>query len=124
MYNNTLCLPLQKKWYNMIKDGRKNEEYRDIKAYWIKRMLLRNFRGFTHQLSDEVAQFYADNPEILRLEFSKGFFVPSFNKVKFSMGYTKETMTFSVAGLDIGKGTSAMGASDKEQFIIHLVTED
>lgn len=34
----TLCLTLQKKWYEMIESGVKTEDYREIKPYWIKRI--------------------------------------------------------------------------------------
>lgn len=34
-----LHLPLKAKWYNMIESGEKTEEYREIKDYWLKRLL-------------------------------------------------------------------------------------
>ena len=33
-----LYLPLKAKWYNMIDSGVKQEDYRDIKPYWSKRL--------------------------------------------------------------------------------------
>lgn len=33
-----LNLVVSKKWFDMIVSGAKNEEYREIKAYWIKRL--------------------------------------------------------------------------------------
>lgn len=33
-----LNLVVTKKWFNMIVTGTKNEEYREIKPYWIKRL--------------------------------------------------------------------------------------
>lgn len=35
----TLHLPLKAKWYNMIESGVKTEEYREIKLYWINRLI-------------------------------------------------------------------------------------
>ena len=32
-----LTLPIKKKWFDMIKDGIKKEEYRKIKPYWTSR---------------------------------------------------------------------------------------
>ena len=32
-----LVLPIQKKWFDMIKSGEKKEEYREIKEYWFTR---------------------------------------------------------------------------------------
>lgn len=34
----TLFLPLKKEWYNLIDDGIKLEEYREVKPYWSKRI--------------------------------------------------------------------------------------
>lgn len=34
-----LYLSLKKEWYNLIDDGVKTEEYREIKSYWVKRLL-------------------------------------------------------------------------------------
>ena len=33
-----LTLVVSKQWFDMIADGRKDEEYREIKPYWIKRL--------------------------------------------------------------------------------------
>lgn len=35
---NVLTLVVSKEWFDMIADGRKTEEYREIKPYWIKRL--------------------------------------------------------------------------------------
>ena len=32
-----LVLPIKKKWFDMIRNGEKKEEYRDITTYWTKR---------------------------------------------------------------------------------------
>ena len=36
----TLHLTLNKKWFDMIAAGVKKEEYRSIKTYWIKRLVM------------------------------------------------------------------------------------
>ena len=33
-----LVLPIKKEWFDMIKSGKKKEEYREIKPYWTKRL--------------------------------------------------------------------------------------
>lgn len=38
-----LHLPLKAKWYDMIESGKKTEEYREIKGYWQKRLVGRNY---------------------------------------------------------------------------------
>lgn len=39
MEKKVLTLTVSKQWFDMIADGRKNEEYREIKPYWIKRLV-------------------------------------------------------------------------------------
>jgi hypothetical protein len=36
-----LHLTLKKKWFDLIKAGKKKEEYRDIKRYWSIRLMVR-----------------------------------------------------------------------------------
>lgn len=33
-----LCLTIKKKWFDMIKEGVKKEEYRELKDYWFDRL--------------------------------------------------------------------------------------
>lgn len=88
--NSILHLPLKSEWYNLIESGIKTEEYREIKPYWIKRLCI----------SDSDFKHY--------------------DKVKFSYGYTKKTMTFLIEKISKGKGNKEWGAMDDEVFIITL----
>lgn len=88
--DNILHLPLKSEWYNLIESGIKTEEYREIKPYWIKRLCITN-SDFKH-----------------------------YDKVKFSYGYTKKTMTFLIEKISKGKGKKEWGAMDDEVFIITL----
>jgi hypothetical protein len=85
-----LHLPLKAEWYNLIESGIKTEEYREIKPYWIKRLCISD-SNFKH-----------------------------YDKVKFSYGYTKKTMTFLIEKISKGKGRKEWGAMDDEVFIITL----
>jgi hypothetical protein len=87
---NILHLPLKSEWYNLIESGIKTEEYREIKPYWIKRLCITD-SDFKH-----------------------------YDKVKFSYGYTKKTMTFLIEKISKGKGKKEWGAMDDEVFIITL----
>lgn len=40
---NVLHLTLKKQWFDMIFSGIKREEYREIKPYWIKRLMSRKY---------------------------------------------------------------------------------
>lgn len=37
-----MTLSVSKQWFDMIADGRKDEEYREIKPYWVARLLQNN----------------------------------------------------------------------------------
>lgn len=109
MNNNTLFLPLKAKWYELIEKGIKEEEYREIKPYWIKRLV--DPSGFESiQTESEESKFLC-------------FFYPfkSFCKVIFSYGYTKRRMTFECKGIDIDTGIPEWGAEpNKDYFVIKL----
>lgn len=40
MEKKILTLTVSKQWFDMIVTGEKNEEYREIKPYWIKRLTI------------------------------------------------------------------------------------
>lgn len=42
MEKKVLTLTVSKQWFDMIADGRKNEEYRVIKPYWVARLFHNN----------------------------------------------------------------------------------
>lgn len=96
----TLCLPLKKKWYEMIESGVKTEEYREIKPVMVKRIVGEN----TISVSGVLMEKY----EYL------------FTHVKFSYGYTRRTMTFEIESITIGKGKPEWGAPTEDVFIIKL----
>ena len=90
-----LDLVLKKKWFDMIKDGDKREEYREIKPYWQKRL------------------------------FEKDGTTPkSYTHVKFRYGYTKKSVLFRIEGNTTGIGKTEWGAPENtEVFIIKLAQQ-
>ena len=88
-----LDLPLKKQWYDMIANGTKREEYRDIKPFYTT--LFRSddgtFKDYTH--------------------------------VRFRYGYTKKTMLFKIENISIGRGNPEWGAPDFNVFIIKFTDE-
>lgn len=99
---NTLHLVLKAKWYDMIASGEKKEEYREVKQYWMKRLI-------EDVAEDEEGDtcchvFYVD-----------------YDRVCFHKGYTSTTMTFAVESIDTGRGKPEWGApADRDVFIIKL----
>lgn len=103
----TLYLPLKKKWYEMIENGIKTEEYREIKPYWKQRLL-------------KCGNCWGDYILVVNT-YNKGFLLfEKFDVVKFSYGYTKRTMTFKIEDISIGKGKKEWGAPDEDVFIIKI----
>lgn len=103
----TLHLPLKKEWYNMIESGVKTEEYRYIKPYWINRLL-------------KFGDIWGSIEDIIRLGSIGMLIFKDYEKVKFSYGYTKRTMTFEIKDISIGKGKPEWGAPEEYVFIIKL----
>lgn len=102
--NTTLYLSLKKEWYNMIESGIKTEEYREIKDFWCKRLIYDY---------DEIIEEYGG------IIFDEGKF-KVYDRVKFSYGYTKRTMTFEIENISVGYGNKEWGAPDNIVFIIKL----
>lgn len=112
MNNTTLFLPLKAKWYDMIESGIKTEEYREIKPYWIKRLV--DPSGFYSAPTEEDV----NSEEFKSLDFDP---FKSFCKVIFSYGYTKRKMKFECKGIHLGTGNPEWGAEPgKNYFVIKL----
>jgi ASC-1-like (ASCH) protein len=60
-----LHLTLKKKWFDLIRSGKKTTEYREIKLYWSTRLLNQNF--------DEIHFRNGYNPKspFMRVEWKK-----------------------------------------------------
>ena len=102
-----LHLPLKKEWYEMIENGVKTEEYREIKPYWCKRLLGFNFVNFSCRYGYENCN-------------GKGY-----THVRFRYGYTKRTILKEITDIVFGYGNPEWGApKDKKVFIIKLKGEE
>lgn len=112
---NVLHLPLKAEWYNLIESGIKTEEYREIKPFWIKRLCTKE--TISKLNIDLIA---SDRKALLTLYGMNIFRFKDYDKVKFSYGYTKKTMTFEIINISIGKGKEEWGAMDDLLFIIKL----
>ena len=98
----TLHLILRGKWYDMIDRGEKIEEYREVKQYWMKRLI-------------------EDIDEDEEGDTCCHVFYVDYDCVCFRRGYTTTTMTFRVKEIGVGKGSPEWGApADRDVFIIKL----
>ena len=113
----TLYLPLNAKWYEMIESGEKKEEYREIKPYWQKRLLY----CYNHTwLSIDGLCINRGRRGCFDCDLSPEQQFVEFDAVRFSYGYTKRTMTFTIQYIGIGKGNPEWGAPEEDVFIIKL----
>lgn len=106
----------------MIERGEKLEEYREIKAYWICRLMKwRYLNERLHVIEEPVtmaeAQAVIDEDGI---SYAESLFFQKFDAVCVSYGYTKRRMTFECKGITIGRGRKEWGAPDNDVFIIKL----
>ena len=118
---SVLDMPLKAKWYNMIESGEKPEEYRDIKPYWMKRLLVGVRPWYQQGVDDYCASYYCVNTGLLTDRLSKGLFRVKYSHIRFRYGYTKRTMLYALDGIRIGRGKPEWGApEDKDVFILKL----
>lgn len=102
-----LHLTLKKKWFDMIDSGEKKEEYRDLKSYWVVR-LLTDFNWDAGK-----------NP----IKLNKGSYCgKSFNCIQFANGYNNpKKINMECNGIEIGEGKPEWGAErGKKYFVIKL----
>jgi len=100
MKGKALVLPLKAQWYEMIESGIKQEEYREIKEYWIKKFI-------EHQLGK--IPFVSNNTRF-----------KEFDLVEFHYGYTSRVMLFELESIKIGVGNPEWGAPKENVFILKL----
>lgn len=98
---NTLHLTIKKKWFDMIASGEKKEEYREIKEYWIKRLLM---DMEVHQNSDiltypVLARHIKERSDLISWSSM------DFDTVTLRNGYSKNSpvVTLEFKGIEVGK---------------------
>ena len=116
-----LQLPLDFVWYDMIVAGDKREEYREITAYWVNRLLGES--GYSDDyLEEEVRRLHLKGraiPENVEQLFRSGHLVAlPYKTVTFRRGYTRETVTFRITGIDIRQGNPNWGAKPGRKYLV------
>lgn len=117
---NTLYLPLKKKWFNMIKDGIKKEEYREIKPFYIKRFI--KFKPLKIDLINDYEKGF-DEGEINGMENELTITSQKFKKVVFTLAYpsTEEKdrrIKFNNPKIRIGEGKPEWGAEPGKKYFV------
>ena len=120
----TLDLVLKRKWFDMIASGEKTEEYRELKKYWVKRLLEpvdmfgRNYckaEDFDNDPDDFWCEFIVPTDIRCGVIQFKGF-----DKVTFHLGYSKDrpSMTFAIKEIVCDEGREEWGALPGETYFV------
>lgn len=113
-----LDLVLKAKWYDMIAEGKKREEYREIKPYWCKRLLNTSYKNKEWEAQ---LQFMQRNNYVNSL--LNWYKVVPYTHIRFHRGYTSTTMTFSIGRFDVRTGNPEWGAEpNKLYFTFSILT--
>lgn len=123
----TLKLTLTKQWFDMVKDGIKTEEYREIKQYWIKRIT----GGYvvnvgTGQKIEDNGAYNAIANNLQNIKDAKKWQPNKFDRVEFTNGYSPKSpkITFECLSIEYGKGKQEWGAEiNKYYFVIKVGRE-
>ncbi|GAB4042535.1 hypothetical protein [Spirosoma litoris] len=121
-----LELVLKHKWFDMIESGNKLEEYRDIKPYWIRRLITPSevmegghWEEFCSDLMNPAR--YDNEAEVIAYFDCK--FIP-FASVRFRRGYQKKAKTMiwdlGQTRIDNAKPEWAEGYMNR-MFVIPLI---
>ena len=102
-----LTLPIKKKWFDMIKNGIKKEEYREIKPYYDSR-----FKRIDVEYDPEEDRMI----EEYRIE--------SHRRIVFKNGYNKNSpCIICQCYVYIGKGKAEWGADpDKLYYVLRIIS--
>lgn len=118
----TLHLNLKKKWFDMILSGQKTEEYREIKMFWLTRLV--DFKYETEwQVLDEIL---CDMKNPIRhkstIELMEYFNIKfrEFDSITFSNGYSKNRPQFEIElkYIYMSVGLPDWGAKDGEIYFV------
>ena len=112
--------PLKTKWYRMIEDGIKPEEYREATPYWSKRLL-----GCPANIDwcrekgrvCERCSVFNSMLQNLRTDYTH---------VQFSLGYPKKDdwsrrMAFELKGIEYREGREEWGAEPGKKYLVEVL---
>lgn len=122
-----LTLTVSKQWFDMIVSGEKTEEYREIKGYWTKRLLLLRSEleePFKKISKDCAKSWDSISPEMAKYCLNSPYYIfESFTHVLFINGYRKDSPQIEkeIESISIGKPKKGLCPDkwlDTEFFVI------
>lgn len=115
-----LHLNLKGKWFDMILSGEKKEEYREIKKYWVNRLVWDHFNIFS--ISEQLENFiHASKTKTTeQLTSFYGCDIAQFKSIIFSNGYSKNRRQFVIElkNIEIKEGKPEWGAEKKQKYFV------
>ena len=123
-----LNLNLMGRYYDMILDGSKKEEYREIKPYWTKRLFSLNPEHPNNHgckstvIAEKALQYWREKGLGIEELISEGVIIAKgFTHVCFRRGYTNTHLFVRLADICVGMGKIQWGAPpDTPVFILTL----
>lgn len=111
MEARTLHLTLKKKWFDLILSGKKKEEYREVKDYWVNRL------SFAHEGS--VGGDFYHKHRVVAYTFK------TFDTITFKNGYSANAPEIVVEckGIEIKEGNPEWGAEPGVKYFVLSVGE-
>ena len=102
-----LQLALKNQWFDMIASGRKKEEYREVKDYWMKRIAGVDGCGSSYNFN---------------IMSNRGNKCKEFDYIYFKNGYHKDAlvMLLKCKGITVALGKRVWGAPNHRSFVIKL----
>lgn len=121
MKKKVLTLTVSKQWFDMIADGRKDEEYREIKPYWVARLFHNNSNIVDVRY---LASALAGRTDLLKKYIdAQRIVLKQYTHVLFINGYRKDSPRIEkeIESISIGKPKKGLCPDkwlDTEFFII------
>jgi len=122
----TLYLPIKKKWFDMIKSGDKTQEYREIKDFWMRRLISlkddMEYSAWDEFITDLNHPYNRHSGPDECLNYFEARF-KEFDSVEFRNGYDKKVPSLKkeLRYIAVGTGNKRWGAvSGKFYFILEL----
>ena len=121
-----LRLPIKRKWFELIHKGEKLEEYREIKPFYVSRLI-----KFKQEMMDFEVKDFCDEvykKDLLNFndihEFIEYYDVEfkNYDYFELSNGYGKHVpkLFFKFSGVEIKRGNKEWGANDNFCFVIKI----
>ena len=109
-----LILPIKKGWFDLIKSGEKDQEYREIKSFYIKKFIKCSINLGIYDMSK------MENIEKVKLDLR--YNPINYDFIEFRNGYGKNVPSIMVEceNIEIGIGLYVLGAPNYPVFIIKL----